>query len=123
MGWLALDTGWLSAVALVLAAHGHVCVCVDAACALLHTQVFAGARFHPGVNLLHSAAQHMASKLQQAAAANGASARLAASSITALLESYGRLAYAPPKVLLQLLRAQLLPQMHEVEPPQLAGGG
>jgi hypothetical protein len=48
-------------------------------------QVFAGLRFHPGVNLLHSAAQHAASKLQQAAAASS-TYRLAASSITSLLQ-------------------------------------
>jgi hypothetical protein len=47
--------------------------------------VFAGLRFHPGVNLLHSAAQHVASKLQQATAANS-SYRLAAGNITALLQ-------------------------------------
>lgn len=36
-------------------------------------------------------------------------------------QSYAKLAYAPPKALLQLLRQQLMPQMVEVEPPQLAG--
>lgn len=59
-------------------------VCVGSPC----EQVFAGLRFHPGVNLLHSAAQHVAAKLQQAAAAaaNGAGYRLAATNITALLQ-------------------------------------
>lgn len=37
------------------------------------------------------------------------------------VQSYAKLAYAPPKALLQLLRQQLMPQMAEVEPPQLAG--
>lgn len=38
-----------------------------------------------------------------------------------LPQSYAKLAYAPPKALLQLLRQQLMPQMNEVDPPQLAG--
>lgn len=50
----------------------------------VHTQVFAGLSFHPGVNLLHSAAQHVATKLQQATA--NAGYRLPATIITALLQ-------------------------------------
>lgn len=36
-------------------------------------------------------------------------------------QAYAKLAYAPPKALLALLRQQLMPQMAAVEPPQLAG--
>lgn len=65
-----------------LTMHTSCCCC----CCV--TQVFAGLRFHPGVNLLHSAAQHVATKLQQATAASS-SYRLGASSITILLQVGG----------------------------------
>jgi hypothetical protein len=48
-------------------------------------QVFAGLRFHPGVNLLHSAAQHVTSKVQQATAA-AAAYRLPITTVTELLQ-------------------------------------
>jgi hypothetical protein len=84
-------------------------------------QVYARLKFHPGVTLLHRAAQHISSKLTQsssAAAAGGA--RMAAAHIMSLLQSYAMLAYAPPKALLQQLRQQLQPQVLEADPSALA---
>jgi hypothetical protein len=81
--------------------------------------VYARLKFHPGVTLLHSAAQHISSKLTQSTAAAG-SARMAAAHIMSLLQSYAMLAYAPPKALLQQLRQQLQPQVLEADPSALA---
>ncbi|WIA40986.1 hypothetical protein OEZ86_004630 [Tetradesmus obliquus] len=89
-------------------------------------QVYARLKFHPGVTLLHSAAQHIASKLSQASAAAAAGSstppahRLPAAALTSLLQSYATLAYAPPKALLQQLRQQLQPQVAEADPSALA---
>jgi hypothetical protein len=80
--------------------------------------VYARLKFHPGVTLLHSAAQHISSKLTQAAAANNP--RMSAAHIMSLLQSYAMLAYAPPKALLQQLRQQLQPQVLEADPSALA---
>jgi hypothetical protein len=84
----------------------------------LALQVYARLKFHPGVTLLHSAAQYISSKLAQAAAAG--SARMSTSHIMSLLQSYAMLAYAPPKALLQQLRQQLQPQVLEADPSALA---
>jgi hypothetical protein len=37
------------------------------------------------------------------------------------VQGYAKLAYAPPKALQALLRQQLMPQLNEVQPPQVAG--
>jgi hypothetical protein len=82
--------------------------------------VYARLKFHPGVILLHSAAQHISSKLTQSAAAAAGSSRIAAAHIMSLLQSYAMLAYAPPKALLQQLRQQLQPQVSAADPSALA---
>lgn len=82
-------------------------------------EVFAGCRFHPGIDLLHAAAQQLSEQLSAAEAA-GAPPPLPARAAASVVRSYATLAYAPPTQLLQQLQALLLQQLGELDAADLA---
>jgi hypothetical protein len=76
-------------------------------------------RYHPGIDLLHAAAQHLGAQIS-AAEASGAPPPLPPRAAAGAVRSYASLAFAPPASLLSQLQALLLPALGELEPADVA---